>query len=129
MFTRTQCWVLNRIIIYLEVKMKSDYVVVDTVSMFKQRYIIPREELQKLNEDVKLTDKLAKEWASDSVTAEDVKEFSQRWLGETISNVDIVDTEKVLKLFKEDNEELSEEWSQAKQLDYINDWKDKPVRP
>jgi hypothetical protein len=108
--------------------MKSDYVVVDTVSMFKQRYIIPREELQKLNEDVKLTEKLAKEWASDSVTTEEVKEFSQRWLGETISNVDIVDTEKVLKLFKEDNEELSEEWSQAKQLDYINDWKDKPVR-
>jgi ribosomal protein S2 len=108
--------------------MKSDYVVVDTVSMFKQRYIIPREELQKLNEDVKLTEKLAKEWASDSVTTEEVKEFSQRWLGETITNVDIVDTEKVLKLFKEDNEELSEEWSQAKQLDYINDWKDKPVR-
>jgi ribosomal protein S2 len=109
--------------------MKSDYVVVDTVSMFKQRYIIPREELQKLNEDVKLTEKLAKEWASDSVTTEEVKEFSQRWLGETITNVDIVDTEKVLKLFKEDNEKLSEEWSQAKQLDYINDWKDKPVRP
>jgi len=108
--------------------MKTDYVVVDTVSMFKQRYIIPREELQKLNEDVKLTDKLAREWASDSVTTEEVKEFSQRWLGETITNVDIVDTEKVLKLFKEDNEELSEEWSQAKQLDYINDWKDKPVR-
>lgn len=108
--------------------MKSDYVVVDTVSMFKQRYIIPREELQKLNEDVKLTDKLAKEWASDSVTTEEVKEFSQRWLGETITNVDIVDTQKVLKLFKEDNEELSEEWTQAKQLDYINDWKDKPVR-
>jgi len=108
--------------------MKSDYVVVDTVSMFKQRYIIPREELQKLNEDVKLTDKLAKEWASDSVTTEEVKEFSQRWLGETITNVDIVDTEKVLKLFKEDNEELSQEWTQAKQLDYINDWKDKPVR-
>jgi hypothetical protein len=108
--------------------MKTDYVVVDTVSMFRQRYIIPREELQKLNEDVKLTDKLAREWASDSVTTEEVKEFSQRWLGETITNVDIVDTEKVLKLFKEDNEELSEEWSQAKQLDYINDWKDKPVR-
>ena len=108
--------------------MKSDYVVVDTVSMFKQRYIIPREELQKLNEDVKLTEKLAKEWASDSVTTEEVKEFSQRWLGETITNVDIVDTEKVLKLFKEDNEELSQEWTQAKQLDYINDWKDKPVR-
>lgn len=104
--------------------MKTDYVVVDTVSMFKQRYIIPRGELQKLNEEVRLTDKLAKEWASDSVAAEDVKEFSQRWLGETITNVDFADTEKVLKLFKEDNEQLSEEWTQAKQLDYINDWKD-----
>ena len=27
--------------------MKSDYVVVDTVSIFKQRYIIPREEVTK----------------------------------------------------------------------------------
>ena len=27
-------------------------------------------------------------------------------------------------LFKEDNERLSEEWTQARQLDYINDWKD-----
>lgn len=108
--------------------MKTDYVVIDTVSMFKQRYIIPREELQKLNEDVKLTDKLAKQWAQESVEAEEVKEFSQRWLGETVSNIDFVDTQKVLNLFKEDNEELSEEWSQAKQLDYINDWKEKPVR-
>ena len=108
--------------------MKTDYVVIDTVSMFKQRYIIPREELQKLNEDVKLTDKLAKQWAQESVEAEEVKEFSQRWLGETVSNIDFVDTQKVLNLFKEDNEELSEEWSQAKQLDYINDWKERPVR-
>lgn len=108
--------------------MKTDYVVIDTVSMFKQRYIIPREELQKLNEDVKLTDKLTKQWAQECVEAEEVKEFSQRWLGETVSNIDFVDTQKVLNLFKEDNEELSEEWSQAKQLDYINDWKEKPVR-
>jgi len=108
--------------------MKNDYVVIDTVSMFKQRYIIPREELQKLNEDVKLTDKLAKEWAQECVEAEEVKEFSQRWLGETVSNVDFVDTQKVLNLFKEDNEQLSEEWTQAKQLDYINNWKETPVR-
>ena len=104
--------------------MKSDYVVVDTVSMFKQRYIVPREEVQKWNEEIKLTDKLAKLWAQESVEAEEIKEFSQRWLGETVTNVDFVDTEKVLKLFKDDNEKLSEEWTQARQLDYINDWKD-----
>tara|TARA_B100001057_G_scaffold416590_1_gene434689 strand:- start:2998 stop:3327 length:330 start_codon:yes stop_codon:yes gene_type:complete len=105
--------------------MKSDYVIIDTVSMFKQRYIVPREEVQRWNEEIKLTDKLAKQWAQESVEAEEIKEFSQRWLGETVSNVDFADTEKVLKLFKEDNEQLSEEWTQAKQLDYINDWKDK----
>ena len=105
--------------------MKSDYVVVDTVSTFKQRYIIPREEVQRFNEEMKLTDKLAKLWAQESVESEEVKEFSQRWLGETVTNVDFAGTEKVLQFFKEDNEQLSEEWSQAKQLDYINDWKDK----
>tara|TARA_A200000159_G_C7227861_1_gene298929 strand:+ start:101 stop:427 length:327 start_codon:yes stop_codon:yes gene_type:complete len=104
--------------------MKSDYVVIDTVSMFKQRYIVPREEVQKWNEEIKLTDKLAKVWAQESVEAEEVKEFSQRWLGETVTNIDFADTQKVLNLFKEDNERLSEEWTQARQLDYINDWKD-----
>ena len=105
--------------------MKSDYVIVDTISEFKQRYIIPREEVQRFNEEVALTDKLAKLWSQESVEAEEVKEFSQRWLGETVTNIDFADTPKVLALFKEDNEQLSEEWSQAKQLDYINDWKDK----
>ena len=70
------------------------------------------------------TEKLAKQWAQESVESEEVKEFSQRWLGETVTNVDIVDTEKALALFKDDNEQLSEEWSQAKQLDFITDWKD-----
>lgn len=105
--------------------MKSDYVIVDTISVFKQRYIIPREEVQRFNEEVALTDKLAKLWSQESVECEEVKEFSQRWLGETVTNIDFADTPKVLALFKEDNEQLSEEWSQAKQLDYINDWKDK----
>jgi len=105
--------------------MKSDYVVVDTISVFKQRYIIPREEVERFNEEVVCTEKLAKLWAHESVECEEVKEFSQRWLGETVTNIDIVDTPKVLGLFKDDNEELSQEWSQAKQLDYINDWKDK----
>lgn len=109
--------------------MKSDYVVVDTISVFKQRYIIPREEVQGFNEEVALTDKLAKLWSQEAVESEEVKEFSQRWLGETVTNIDFADTEKVLKLFKDDNEQLSEEWTQSKQLDYINDWKDKSPKP
>ena len=109
--------------------MKSEYVVVDTVSVFKQRYLIPKEEIQKWNAEVKCTDKLAKEWAREAVDAEEVKEFSQRWLQEIIVNTDFADTQKALDLFKQDNTELSKEWSQAKQLDYINDWKDKTPKP
>ena len=40
--------------------MKSDYVVVYTISVFKQRYIIPREEVERFNEEVVCTEKLAK---------------------------------------------------------------------
>jgi hypothetical protein len=108
--------------------MKCDYVIVDTISVFKQRYIIPREEVQRFNEEIKLTDKLARQLAQESVESEEVKEFSQRWLGETVTNVDFADTEKVLRLFKEDNEVLGEKWSTADQLDYINDWKDKTLK-
>ena len=46
--------------------MKSDYVVVDTISVFKQRYIIPREEVERFNEEVVCTEKLAKLWAHES---------------------------------------------------------------
>ena len=109
--------------------MKNDYVVIDTVSIFKQRYIIPREEVQKFNEEMKLTDDLAKQWSQESVECEEVKEFSQRWLGETVTTIDFADTQKELDLFKADNKDLSEEWTQAKQLDYINDWKDKTPKP
>jgi len=110
--------------------MKSEYVVIDTVSMFRQRYVIPKSAMKDWNEDVKnVTDKMAKEWGCDAVTCEEVKEFSQKWLGETITNVDLVDTEKVLKIFAEDNPEIIKEWSQAKQLDFINKWKDESPRP
>ena len=125
MLIRSQCWVPNSIIIFIGKENENDYVVVDTVSIFKQRYIIPREELKKMNEDVTFSDTFAKQWAQESVECEEVKEFSQRWLGEQVTNIDFADTEKVLRLFKDDNEELSKEWSQAKQLDFINDWKDK----
>lgn len=105
--------------------MKSEYVVIDTVSMFRQRYVVPKEVVESWNTDVKANDKLVKEWAMDAVTTEEVKEFSQKWLGETITNVDMVDTQKILKLFAEDNPEIIKEWSQAKQLDFINDWEEK----
>lgn len=107
--------------------MKDKYAVVTVVSSFKQRYVIPFSELQKTNEEVKLTDKLAIEWANDSVTCEEVKEFSQKWLGETIIDTHLVEEEEIMKIFKEDNKYLAEgpdAWTDAKILDYCRRWKE-----
>ena len=45
--------------------MKDKYVKVDVVSSFRQRYVIPYEALQELNEDVPLTEELAHQWAEE----------------------------------------------------------------
>lgn len=111
--------------------MKDKYAVVTVVSSFKQRYVVPFSELQKLNEDVKLTDSLAIEWANDSVTSEEVKEFSQKWLGESIIDTDLLEEEEIMALFKKDNVYLSEgpdAWSDAKILDYCRNWKEQKAK-
>lgn len=92
------------------------YVVVTCVSTFRQRYVIPASELD--------TDDPAKmiEYAKDSVTMEEVEEFSQHWLGEQISDVFILDEPRMLQLFDRDNDYLAE-WSKKQKLDYVHDWK------
>lgn len=106
------------------------YVVVTTTSSFRQRYAIPVSRLQELNTDIDITKDPVKqiEWANDSVTMEEVKEFSQKWLGETITDTFILDEERVLQLFDRDNDYLSE-WEKEKKLEWIDDWKEKPVAP
>jgi hypothetical protein len=101
------------------------YVVVTCTSTFRQRYCVPVSKLQELNTDVDITDDSVKqiEWANDSVTMEEVKEFSQHWLGETILDTFILDEERVLKLFDRDNQYLSD-WTEEKKLEWIHDWKD-----
>lgn len=102
------------------------YVKVECVSMFRQTYMIPMEGLQETNPEVKLTDNLALEWAQDCVTTEEVEEFSQKWLGENIVDVDILSAEEVIKRFDRDNPELKTEWDKERKLKFINSWKVKP---
>lgn len=104
------------------------YAVVTTVSSFRQRYVIPLEELQKENEEVQLTVPTAIEWVQDSVTCEEVKEFSQSYLGEQILDTFILDEERVLQLFDRDNKYLSEGpdgWDKERKLKFICDWKER----
>ena len=109
-------------------ELESKYAVVTVVSSFKQRYIIPTEALQELNKDFDLDEKEARVWAEEEVVAENVKEFSQHWLGETVVDVDLINLEKALELMRKDNKYLTEgesAWPIEKQIRYINEWKDK----
>lgn len=101
---------------------KERYVVVTATSTFRQRYCIPMSELQKLNTDVTLDNKMAVEWAGDSVVMEEVNEFSQKWLGETIIDTAVLDENAALSLFNSDNEYLSD-WSDAQKIEFLHNWK------
>jgi hypothetical protein len=101
------------------------YVVVTAVSTHRMRYCVPVSELQKLNTDVDIMNDPVKqiEWANDSVTMEEVKEFSQSHLGEQILDTFILDEERVLQLFDRDNDYLKE-WTKEQKLKHIHNWKD-----
>lgn len=101
------------------------YVVVTCVSQFRQRYAIPVSKLQELNPEKNIVNDIPRqiEWAQDSVTCEEVKEFSQNFLGETIVDTFILDEERTLNLFDRDNDYLSG-WPKQQKLDWIGNWKE-----
>jgi len=74
---------------------ETEWVLVDTVSQFRQRYVVE-------------VPKGKSEYALDSVTMEDVKEFSQKHLGETIVSHRVISEKDALDLFDEDNDYLKD---------------------
>ena len=99
-------------------KLNKQYAVVTVVGQFRHRYVIPMDELQALNPDVPVDPK----WALDSVTCQDVEEFSQKFLGEVIVDHTILEEDEILHLFDEDNDYLSG-WSTDKKLSHIRNWR------
>ena len=82
---------------------KTVTVLVDCISTYRMRYAV---EVPADNP----------EWALDTVTCEEAKEFSQKWLGETIVSHRIVDREEILKICDEDNDYCSS-WTDDKKLE------------
>lgn len=97
------------------------YVIVTAISSYRIRYTIPVDELQKLNEDVPV-DGHEIEWAEDSVTCQDVEEFSQLHIGESIIDSRIVDEQEMLRMFDADNDYLNS-WTKERKIEYVKDWK------
>jgi hypothetical protein len=59
------------------------------------------------------------------VTCEEVKEFSQRHIGEQIIDAQVLREPEVLQFFDADNDYLTE-WDEEFKLAWINHWKQKP---
>lgn len=75
----------------------SKWVLVECVSQYRMRYLVEAPDDHP-------------EYALDTVTAQQAKEFSQLWLGETIVSHRIVTEEEALDLSDEDNSYLKN-WS------------------
>lgn len=74
----------------------SKWVLVETLSQYRMRYLVEAPDDHP-------------EYALDTVTCEEAKEFSQHWLGETIISHRVVTEEEALNICDEDN-------------DYLKDW-------
>lgn len=94
----------------LEKKMEdTELVLVECVSMFRQRYVVE-------------VPKGKTEWALDTVTCEEAKEFSQHHIGETISSHRVISKEEALRICDEDNSYLKS-WDDDKKLETFITWR------
>ena len=92
-----------------------DYVVVTAISSYRMRYVMHRDDLQKLNPSVPVD---AIEWANDTVNMNECEEFSQEHMGEYIVDTVEMNEEDMLELFDKDNDYLSD-WSKDQKIEWI----------
>ncbi len=92
-----------------------DYVVVTTISSHRIRYVMHRDDLQKLNPDLPVD---SVEWANDTVFSEECEEFSQEYMGEYIVDTVEMNEADMLDLFDKDNDYLSE-WTKDQKIELV----------
>lgn len=99
---------------------KDKYVIVTTISSHRVRYVVPIDELQNLNPEQPVDPS----WALDCVTCEEVKQFSQRHVGEQIVDAQVLREDEMLQFFDADNDYLSE-WPREQKVEWVRDWREK----
>lgn len=86
----------------------SKYVMIDTVSMFRMRYVVEVPDNVE-NENWKY-DCTPEEYAMDTVTCEEAKEFTQYHIGENIVSTREVTLEEAIAQYRKDEPTLGEAW-------------------
>ena len=80
---------------------------VETISMFRMRYVIEAESPEHAKDEVIMNDN------------GDLREFSQMHIDENITSVREIDREEYLRLFNEDNDYL-QDWDEEQKLSFVN---------
>ena len=91
-------WIDNKDGSWTMKKIETQWVLVETVSMFRERYMV------EVPVGVDRYGKDKAEWALDTVTLEEAKEFSQEHLGETIVSHRVITKEDALAMCDKDND-------------------------
>ena len=89
---------------------ETQLVLVECVSMFRMRYLVE----VPVGIDSYGNDK--KDWALDTVTMEEAKEFSQQHIGETIVSSRVISKEEALTLCDQDND-YAKSWPEEKKIE------------
>jgi hypothetical protein len=97
------------------VKSELEWVLVDAVSSFRMRYMVQ-------------VPKGKKEYALDTVTCEDAKEFSQEHLGEHIVSHRVVSEAEALELCDLDNDYTKSWDADLKQKTFFTFWDEQDVK-
>jgi hypothetical protein len=92
----------------------SKFVLVEAISQFRQRYVIevPDNHADVTEDTFGCT---AVQWAEDTVTMEEMKEFSQLWLGETITSSRELTKEDIISLCDTDND-YCKSWTEEQKM-------------
>lgn len=88
---------------------ENEFVMVECISQYRMRYLVE-------------VPKGKAEWALDTVTMEEAKEFSQLHVGETIMSHRVIDRDEVLRMFDEDNT-YAKDWSEDQKLNASVTWR------
>ena len=80
---------------------------VETVSVFRMRYVVEAENESHARDEVTMS------------VGDDFKEFSQLHIDEMITSTREIDTTEYLRLFDEDNVYLND-WDEDQKLDFVN---------
>lgn len=99
--------------------MSNEYVIINTLSHFKSKYVIPLKEFEALG----FTEPLDRTKMLNLLASGSIKEFSQSHLGDVVGDVSVYSEEDTLFYFDQDNAYLSG-WTKEKKLEWINNWKE-----